>query len=299
MPIFGISILILSTFTHAAWNIIGKKSPSKEFFFIANTCGFLLLSPIIFVHIPQFHFNLYIWLLILLASLFDAIYFISLGKGYKIGDISIIYPITRSLPTLLVISYSVILNYKQPLNLDFLLGGLMIITSCLILSTKNSSKFSIYKYFQPSCIFAYIAAFASAGYLITDNFALHTFKNNSNHDLIKIAVIYSFVRGITISIWLGVLILYDKEKDFSSILQKDLKQPIYMGIGIYLTYTLVLISMNFINNVSYVATIRQFSIIITALYAHYILKEKMSFLRVTGILIMILGVFFVVKSCHQ
>ena len=65
------------------------------------------------------------------------------------------------------------------------------------------------------------------------------------------------------------------------------------GIGIYLTYGLVLVSMNYVTNVSYVAAFRQLSIPLGALLGIALLKEPRYPPKIIGVVIVFLGLVLV------
>ena len=61
------------------------------------------------------------------------------------------------------------------------------------------------------------------------------------------------------------------------------------GIGIYLGWGLVLVSMNFVSNVSYVAAFRQLSIPLGAMFGMVFLKEPRYLPKVVGIAAIFFG----------
>ena len=65
------------------------------------------------------------------------------------------------------------------------------------------------------------------------------------------------------------------------------------GIGIYLTYGLVLASMNYVSNIGYVAIFRQLSIPLGAIFGIILLKESKYPPKILGIIIIVLGLVFV------
>jgi uncharacterized membrane protein len=65
------------------------------------------------------------------------------------------------------------------------------------------------------------------------------------------------------------------------------------GIGIYLTYGLVLASMNYVTNVSYVAAFRQLSIPLGALFGMVLLKEPRYVPKIIGVVIIFVGLIIV------
>jgi uncharacterized membrane protein len=65
------------------------------------------------------------------------------------------------------------------------------------------------------------------------------------------------------------------------------------GIGIYLTYGLVLISMNFVTNVSYVATFRQLSIPLSTLFGMALLNEPRYNPKIIAVVMIFVGLVVV------
>ncbi len=65
------------------------------------------------------------------------------------------------------------------------------------------------------------------------------------------------------------------------------------GIGIYLTYGLVLASMNYVTNVNYVSAFRQLSIPIGALMGVVLLKEPGYVPKIIGVGAIFVGVVLV------
>ncbi|MCP4627903.1 MAG: hypothetical protein GY850_30955 [bacterium] len=61
------------------------------------------------------------------------------------------------------------------------------------------------------------------------------------------------------------------------------------GIGIYLTWGLVLVSMNYVVNVSYVAAFRQLSIPLGAIFSMTLLKEPRYLPKKAGIAAIFIG----------
>ena len=66
-----------------------------------------------------------------------------------------------------------------------------------------------------------------------------------------------------------------------------------MGVGIYLTYSLVLISMAFVSNVSYVVAFRQISIPLGVMLSVLILQEAAYLPKFVGVAVMFVGLTLV------
>ena len=297
MSFLAITILTTSAIIHALWNLLGKgqSRPSKEFFFLANTFGCIAFIPTLVISGISLHWSYSVWFCIILTGLFEAIYFTSVAESYYHGDISVAYPISRSLPVILVIIFGIIFEHSVEPSLIFVGGSILVIIGCISTSMKHFQDFKLKNYFSPSCLFAYTAAIASAGYLITDNKALHLLNNTTALNVFQLSIIYSFIRGISISGWMGLSIIGKQKyrKHTYSILKTSFWQSVLAGLSMYLSYTLVLFSMYLTKNLSYVALFRQLSIPVTVIAGIYFFKEKRYLPKATGISLILIGLTLV------
>jgi len=103
------------------------------------------------------------------------------------------------------------------------------------------------------------------------------------------------LEAITSSVWKGVLVLINsKERENCKVVMRDYKGVAALtGIGIYITYGLVLASMNYVSNIGYVAVFRQLSIPLGAVFGIILLKESKHFPKIIGIIMIFSGLVFV------
>ena len=133
-----------------------------------------------------------------------------------------------------------------------------------------------------------LGALGTAGYTIIDSEALHLMPSEIFQ--FPLSLTYSALINLAILPWLVPIVLLSggvKEiKDYSG--KKNLR-PIFASFAICLAYMLILASMRFVTNVSYVAGFRQASIPIGVLLGIVILKEKSYFTRILGCGIITMG----------
>ena len=291
----GISLLLLSAVLHAAWNFLAKRSKthSKEFFLIANTIGIILCLPIIlFTPFQQLHLPRDIILYLVFSGLFESFYFTTLAKCYKHGDLSITYPIARTFPIIFVTLFSVVHDHLH-LPLYFILGGCIVVTGCLILPMHHFRDFTLKRYAHPSTLFAFLTSLSCTGYLISDSKALLLLHHhNKDIHFVVIAIFYALIRSIAISLLLSVpsWIQKSSRNNLRFVLRESFHPVLITGICMTITYTLVLIAMTLMSNVSYVTLVRQLSIPLSALLGIYISKEPNRLTKWVGIVMMFCGV---------
>ena len=66
-----------------------------------------------------------------------------------------------------------------------------------------------------------------------------------------------------------------------------------MGLGVYVAYTLVLISLAYVRNVSYTAAFRQVSILVGVGFSAWLLHEKLPIPRWVGAATIFVGLVLV------
>lgn len=288
-------LLVLSAFTHAGWNFISKKDhPTLAFYFVANTIGVLCLLPTWMSYSDRIdQVPVFVWGCLVCSGFFLAAYMAALAGAYRAGDMSIAYPLARSLPAILVTAVTLILGLGKTVNLWFIVGVIFIVAGCIMLPMRTFHDFRLRNYNNYCCLLAVLAAVCIAGYTMIDHEALGRLRSLSGQsfDPIDATLLYMFLEGVSTSIWKAVLVLISsRERERLSVVMHNYKRSaVLTGIGIYLTYGLVLASMNFVSNVSYVAAFRQLSIPIGALLGMAFLKEPPFRPKIIGVAVIFAG----------
>ena len=104
-------LIIVSAFSHATWNVLAKKGEDKEaYMWIMVTTSLVTLIPVYIIILPDWSFPLAALPYMLVSAVAEVLYFISLGKAYELGDLSVVYPLARSSPLFLTILAVLFLN---------------------------------------------------------------------------------------------------------------------------------------------------------------------------------------------
>ncbi len=118
--------MLVAAACHTTWNLIFKaQSDRAEVSLGALIVGVVLLSPVFAVY-PLRDVSLEAWGLILLSGVFETAYVIALTAAYQAGDLSLVYPIARGTPALIVVPLSVVL-LGESLSATGLLGIVLVI----------------------------------------------------------------------------------------------------------------------------------------------------------------------------
>ena len=144
---------------------------------------------------------------------------------------------------------------------------------------------------------ALVAAAGIAAYTVADDKALRYLRDLPGRPMgpVEGTMLYMVLEGISCSIWQGLFVLpSSRERKLMPEVLKSYKGAAALtGIGIYLGWGMVLVSMNFVTNVSYVAAFRQLSIPLGALFGMAFLKEPRFRPKLIGIVAIFIGLVLV------
>ncbi len=296
MSVTAVLLLLVAAFTHAGWNVFSKKEhPTLAFYLLANIIGMLSVLPLIcFYWSKIFFIPAFVWICLVCSGLFLAVYMAFLAGAYRTGDLSIAYPLARALPAIFIALITTLLMGKiQVISPGFVIGIVFVTAGCLILPLQHFSHFAFLQYRNLSCLLAIMAAGCITGYTIIDSEALGYFRKlpGDGFNPLNTTLIYMALEAVAASFWKGLLVLCSgrERKSFVEVLKGKKVSAAKTGIGIYLTYGLVLLSMNFVTNVSYVAAFRQLSIPIGAIMGMVFIGESRCLPKITGVVIIFAG----------
>ncbi len=322
MTLAAVLLILASSFLHAGWNLLSKGTNSGPRVFLqANLTGMLLLLPLALVFrrvalaMPR-----PVVLLVLVTGLFQMIYYVALSRSYRAGEMSVAYPLLRSLPIVMVALVELIAGEASALTPAAIAGFLLIVLGCLFLPLERFRDFRVRNYLHATILLAVVAAVGTTGYSVVDSSALAVFRRaaiGTTHPTIVAPIVYSFFEAMSSALWVGAYMLV--ERGFGRRLAASApgseaaprgeaaprasepkgngaRTAILMGIGIYVTYTMVLVSMGLVTNVSYVVAFRQASIPIGVALSIAFLKERPFVPKLTGVAVVTLGLVLTALS---
>ena len=299
MTFTAASLLLFSAFLHALWNYRGKKiSPSPTSFMLSVCFAGLIFAPGLFwmqpvlIIIDQQTLGL-----LVLSCLFQALYFGFLGEGYRHGDMSLIYPLGRSLPVVMVPPVVWLTQSGHELHWLAMTGMAFIVMGCIILPLRSFSCGDFKHYQRHLLLLALIIAASTVGYSVVDNIAMARMREQldvSGHEF-WVSSTYLILQMIGTAIILSVAVLCeaDQRRVIKPLLQKHALTLAMTGVCMAFTYGLALSAMAFVDNVGYVVALRQASIPIGVFMGVYWLKESAPAPKYCGVVLISLGLILV------
>lgn len=301
MSLIAAVLIIVSACMHALWNFASKRSnPSLAFFFLTTISAALLVSPLLVVYravLPRIPLS--VWGLVAATGVAQAVYFSGLAGAYRRGDISLAYPLARALPVLLVAAISFLLGRGAEIGRLGLAGMVLVTAGCVILPLPHFRTLRLRDYLDTVYLMAFVAAVGTTGYTLIDDHALRQLRTAADLPLsnTEITLLFIALQTTSTAIMLGVgSLLHPTERRLlAEALHKRalLLSSTATGVVIMATYGLVLASMAYVTNVSYVAAFRQLSIPIGATLGLTLQKEPRYFPKLMGIGVVSAGLILV------
>lgn len=301
MSLTAIILVVISAFIHAGWNLLSKRrNPSSAFFMIACFSGALVLSPAVWIYrefvlagIPPL-----VWLYLVLTGFFLALYYICLAGAYRAGDMSLAYPIARSSPVIVVTVVTIVLGRGDRVATQCIAGIFLVVGGCFLVPMRHFRDFRFVNYRNRMCGLALLAAIATAGYSIIDDESLRLLRDvtcPSGAGVTGRTLLYACLEFFAGSLWIAFFVLArgGERNALRHALSHEKLHAIITGVSIVACYVLVLISLAFVRNVSYVVGFRQLSIPLGAVLAILVLGEPAHRPRMLGVGVMFAGLILI------
>lgn len=227
-----------------------------------------------------------VWPLLLVTSGFSTVYNVALAAAYRSGDLSLVYPIARSLGPVLVAGASAGLGRGEHISAACLTGIALVVAGSFLLPLARFRAVQLSTYFTPSFLLALCTAAATAGYTLTDDLALRWLRASPAVDLgtaggpLLYAALHAW--ATTLSLALFIVCAPAERRSIPRVARSQGRRAILVGLASYASYILILAAMGFVNDVTYVAGFRQLGIPLALLIGTVGLRESVSRPRWTG-----------------
>ncbi len=279
MSILGFALVFAAACCHATWNYFVKRiNGGPELVWLFSVLSVVIYLPVVlFILISQKpEFGRLEFIFITGSSVLHLGYFLFLQKGYKNGDLSLVYPTARATGPFLSCAFAVVL-LGEHLTPQLLFGGLAIIIGVLFLSGGFGKKEGN---ISTSILFGLGAGTLIGSYTVWDAYAVST--------LLIPPLLLDYVSSISRCLLLAPHAVKHK-KLITNYWLNDRVGVLCIAIFNPLAYILVLYALTF-TPVIYVAPVRELSVLIAVLMGALLLGEKNLRNRIGWAILILMGV---------
>ena len=277
---FALTLILGAAVIHATWNLINKQaSGHATFTWIVAVLSALFYAPatIAIIEIWQLKFSFVEVGMIVGSAALHTGYFLLLNQAYRVGDLSLVYPLARGTGPLLSTLAAILFLGERP-SVMALIGALLIIGGVMVLAgnfTRLRQSGT-----RTAVGYALITGLFIAGYTLWDKQAVSRFS--------IMPMVLDWGANVGRAILLTPFALRYSEE--AVIEWREHKwEAVAIAILIPLSYILVLTAMSF-TPVSYVAPAREISILIGTALGARLLAEGDARRRLAAASAMVLGI---------
>src|SRR5687768_338857 len=135
MPLSALALVVVAAFIHAYWNFLLKRAAGgPAFVWLLSLASAAIYAPLVLVLvvIDPPRYGLAEWSLIVSSGLVHLGYTLCLNRGYRMADLSVVYPVARGTGPLIAAIGAILLLGERPpaggfLGIALIIAGIVCI----------------------------------------------------------------------------------------------------------------------------------------------------------------------------
>jgi drug/metabolite transporter (DMT)-like permease len=276
----ALMLVLLSAVSHASWNLIAKRAsggPVFNWLFDAMSVGLCIPLGLASLVLQPSPLGLTQLIFVVGSAVLHLVYFLLLGQGYRVGDLSLVYPLARGAGPMLSTVAAVVWLGERPTPLALVGAGLIGLGVFVLAGDPRQLRA---RRAGASVLFALLTGVVIAAYTLWDKEAVSTVGMPP----VLYFALFTTVRAAMLTPY--ALTRLDTVKQEWQVHRKHA-----LGIAILspVSYILVLYALS-VSPVSYVAPVREIGILLGAVMGSRWLAEGNARQRLTGAGAMVAGV---------
>jgi drug/metabolite transporter (DMT)-like permease len=279
MPPGALALVLLAGLIHASWNIVAKHAGGDirfaAFTSIVNAVTWAPLGIwVAWSAIPGWGWRE--WALLVVSALLHSGYYLSLLRGYRKADLTVVYPLARGSGPLLS-SIAAILLLGETVSVLGVAGIAGVVAGVFLIAGgpalwRRSHDAATRERIHKGMAYGVISGVFIAGYTVVDGYAVKV--------LLLSPIVVDYVGGLLRLCMVGPSVLRDLPA--ARVLWRlQWKHAVFVGIVSPISYVLVLYAMQ-TAPLSHVAPAREVSMLFAALIGGQLLGEGDRWLRLVG-----------------
>jgi drug/metabolite transporter (DMT)-like permease len=282
MPAVAVALLLAAAVAHATWNYAAKEANGGyPFIFAFSVCSELVYLPltagVLLGARPELGPDLALFAVV--SGALHAAYFLLLNEGYRVGDLSVVYPLARGTGPALSVAGAVVLFGERP-SAVALSGAGLVVLGIIVMTWTPGPRRSVE--LGRSVAFALATGAVIAAYTLWDNEGVSRVT----------PIVYSYFLELAQLAIIAPLALgrAQARAEVARVLRGQRVAVAVIGVLSPGAYMLVLAALT-LAPVSYVAPTREVSILFGAILGLRLLGESDPGRRLAGAAAIVAGVF--------
>lgn len=275
MPLAAVLLVLGAAVVHSAWNLLLKRTGGRpEILLGALVVGSVGGAPLALSY-PLGDIPLAGWALVLASAVIETGYMFALSAAYRVGDLSLVYPVARGTAPILVVPLAALLLGER-VSTQGLLGVLLVVAGIFGSHLPALGTLATTREARHAIGFAALTGLMTAGYSLVNK--------------VGVSVVPVPVYGVAVFATNAVLMTIVLRVRGITPIGRDTPWRATIAIGVLMmTAYLAIMSAMAIAPVSYVVAAREVSIVVSAALGAITLKERHPLSRVAGAAVIFAG----------
>ena len=261
---------------HASWNLLARYYRSERIFYYQMLIVIILVGfiPATVSEIITRSLTPKAWACVLGSGFCAGLYLYFLARAFENSDFTIVYPVARSLPVIFV-AFGDLLRGRYLTELGWL-GLILVAGGNLLVPLRTFKEIRLKNYFNIASLWMLLAAFGTVGYTLLDKIAAEVVQQGPA-TAARYGLAYFSISFLPYS----TLMKFSKtgKQTANSTSWRLVIPAAALSFG---AYWLILWAYQLNPYASYIVAFRQFSIVIGAVLAFLIYKERGVVVRLLG-----------------
>lgn len=279
-----LALVLAGAVCHALWNVVAKRAAGGTVFVWLFGCvSVAAAAPVALAvwHVQPQVFDGWMWLAALASALVHVVYSLVLQKGYRVGDFAVVYPMARGTGPLLAVLGAVVLLGEVPSALGWL--GVVLVLAGVFMTAGGPAGITVGSDAQRrrhGVLWGGLTGVCIAGYTVIDGWAVKS---------LGMAPVLFYAAGLALRTVLLAPWALRRRGELRGQWRQHRGAIVLVGVLSPLAYCLVLFAVQSAP-LSYVAPVREMSMLIGTLVGARLLRESLKPSQVAGAALMLLGV---------
>jgi drug/metabolite transporter (DMT)-like permease len=282
---------------HVGWNLRSRQErASAAYFALSLLFSMLALSPGLWIgrsFLPALIDAA--WPSLVGTAVFSTLYNASLAAAYRNADLSLVYPLARSLAPVWIALFGLVAGRGAQIGWGIGLGVPIIVLGCIVLPFETFARSELRRLADRRVLLPLATALATAGYTLCDDVGVRRAAEATGLGALQTAMLYACVHAVVASLSLLAWVVTTRKgrSELAWAWREQRISALGVGVASYVSYALVLAAMGLASDVSYVAAFRQVGIPLSVVAGVALLEERVGRMRAIGCMLATAGLVFV------
>ena len=292
MSLINVGLILLSSLSHALWNVLTQTSANSRYFSGLKGLWIIGMGLVAFfiMDFPLHHPDLIFWAV--LSGVLHGVYILCLSRAYSTQDISYVYPIARSAPAF--VPFFAFYFLAETLSVFTFLAIVFILLAIYILHFKgdliHGFKSLWNAILHKDLRWAFYTLALVVAYSLVDKQGMDVFFAHFPDQAFTNGLLFFFMESfVGFALYIVYLFWMEPRAELFAVWKNEWMKALVAGVATLGSYGLICVVLQF-EDVSAVVSLRQTSVLMVVYWGCWKLGEPFGKQRILASGLIIVGI---------